>query len=474
MVVKNSMIGMVFSAALTAASLCAAQAPAKYEPTIESLDKHPLPDWYAGAKLGIFVHWGLYSVPGWAPLTRTEHDFTTNDYIKNNPYAEWYLNSMRIPGSPTEAYNREHYGPHHGYYEFAGTFNEESKKWNPDEWATIFHDTGAKYVVLTSKHSDGFTLWPSTTPSLSPTLPWNACHAERDIVGELTNAVTKHGMRMGLYYCGGFDWTVEVGPIAARGDEEPIKPQTAAYGNYVNAQIHELIAKYHPSVLWNDIDWPKTGDALGVEADYYNAMPDGVIDDRMGIAHSDFTTPEYEKLDKITPKKWEECRGLGRSFGYNRAEGEADTIAPGDLIALLVDIVSKNGNLLLDVGPEADGTIPPVQMERLVALGAWLKQNGEAIYDTTPWIQSEGKSAEGDDLRFTRKGDDLYVTVLGKPKAQSITIPEIPARQGVTVTQLGSASPLAVSVERNGTRIGWSGPLKGDYAYSFKIAGSLR
>ena len=113
-------------------------------------------------------------------------------------------------------------------------------------------------------------------------------------------------------------------------------------------------------------------------------MPDGVIDDRFGIKHSDFTSPEYEKLDKISPTKWEECRGLGRSFGYNRAEGEAETIAPDELIALLVDIVSKNGNLLLDVGPEADGTIPPVQMSRLQALGAWLQQNGEAIYGTKP------------------------------------------------------------------------------------------
>ncbi|MGD0547536.1 MAG: alpha-L-fucosidase, partial [Terracidiphilus sp.] len=210
------------------------------------------------------------------------------------------------------------------------------------------------------------------------------------------------------------------------------------------------------------------------EADYYNAVPDGVIDDRFGIAHADFNSPEYAKVDQIRPKKWEECRGLGRSFGYNRAEGEAETIAPGELIALLVDIVSKNGNLLLDVGPEADGTIPPVQMERLKALGAWLKQNGEAIYDTEPWTRATGKSAEGDDLRFTRKGDDLYVTVLGKPKAQTITIEGLPAKQGVTITQLGSSDELGAKVQLENMRIVLRAPLKGDYAYSFKLAGYLR
>ena len=204
-------------------------------------------------------------------------------------------------------------------------------------------------------------------------------------------------------------------------------------------------------------------------------VPDGVIDDRFGIKHSDFTSPEYEKLDKISEKKWEECRGLGRSFGYNRAEGETETIAPGDLIALLVDIVSKNGNLLLDVGPEADGTIPPVQMERLKALGAWLKQNGEAIYDTTPWTRAAGKSAEGDDLRFTRKGDDLFVTVLGKPKAQTITMPDVPAKPESPITQLGVDSlELSAKVQYPGTRIILRAPLKGDYAYSFKLAGYLR
>jgi alpha-L-fucosidase len=136
--------------------------------------------------------------------------------------------------------------------------------------------------------------------------------------------------------------------------------------------------------------------------------------------------------------------------------------------------VSKNGNLLLDVGPEADGTIPAVQMERLKALGAWLKQNGEAIYDTTPWTQAAGKSAEGDDLRFTRKGHDLYVNVLGKPKGRTITMPDLPAKLGVPITQLGDSDDLGAKVQANGTRIVLHGALKGDYAYSFKLAGYLK
>lgn len=462
---------LVFALASLACTLAAAQAPAHYEPTIESLDRHPLPQWYAGAKLGIFIHYGLYSVPGWAPLSHPEHDFGNLDYIKNNPYAEWYLNVMRISGSPTEAYHREHYGANFGYYDFVPDFNRESKKWNPDEWAEVFRDAGARYVVLTSKHHEGFTLWPSTTPNPSPTLPNDRRHAERDIVGDLSAAVRKQGMHMGLYYSGGYDWTFNTGPIETTADYQTVKPESEAYGKYAFAQVHELIDRYKPELLWNDIDWPKTGNALQVEADYYNSIPDGVIDDRFGIAHADFTSPEYKKLEEISPKKWEECRGLGRSFGYNRAEGEAETIAPGDLIALLVDIVSKNGNLLLDVGPEADGTIPPVQMERLKALGAWLKQNGEAIYDTTPWTRAAAKSAEGDDLRFTCKGNDLYVTVLGKPKAQTITIAELPAKQGVAITQLGDNNTLSAKGQSRGTQIVLNGTLKGDYAYVFKLAG---
>jgi alpha-L-fucosidase len=443
-----------------------AQAPVHYEPTLESLSRHPLPQWYADAKLGIFVHWGLYSVPGWAPLSHPEHDFRNVDYIKNNPYAEWYYNVMRIDGSPTQAYHRQHYGGA-DYYNFVPVFNHESAKWKPDQWAEIFHDAGARYVVLTTKHHDGFTLWPSATPN--PTLPNDRQHATRDIVGELTSAVRKQGMRMGLYYSGGYDWTFVPGPIRVPADYQSVKPQSAAYGKYADAQIRELIARYRPAVLWNDIDWPKSGDALGIMADYYNTVPDGVIDDRFGIKHSDFTSPEYKKIDEIQKTKWEECRGLGRSFGYNRAEGEAETIAPDALIYLLVDIVSKNGNLLLDVGPEADGTIPPIQMDRLRALGAWMHQNGEAIYGTQPWTRAVGQSTEGIGVRFTQKNGYLYAILLGKPKQTELILQGVKARPRTAIHLLGYGQPLQWSADGENLKVKLPQSLPGQYAYALRL-----
>lgn len=445
-----------------------AQAPSHYEPTLESLNQHPLPQWYDDAKLGIFIHWGLYSVPGWATLQHPAHDFGNKDYLKYNPYAEWYYNTMRINGSPTQAYHREHYGANYNYYNFAATFNQESRKWNPNQWAKIFHDAGARYVVLTTKHHEGFTLWPSSTPN--PTLPPDRQHATRDIVGELTKAVRAQGMRMGLYYSGGYDWTFVPGPIQTPEDGKKVEPQSQAYGDYVFAQIHELIDRYHPAVLWNDIAWPKTGRPLQVMADYYNAIPDGVVDDRFSVPHSDFTSPEYQNVSEIKEKKWEECRGLGRSFGYNRAEGEAETIAPDKLIYMLVDIVSKNGNLLLDVGPEADGTIPPVQMERLKALGAWLHQNGDAIYGTHPWKRAEGKTDEGIDVRFTRKNGDLYATLLGKPQAKTITLKDVAIPQSSEVTMLGVSAPLKWSKRGSDLSVSLPASLPGEYAYVLKLS----
>jgi alpha-L-fucosidase len=442
------------------------QAPAHYEPTLESLNRHPLPEWYADAKLGIFIHWGLYSVPGWAPLVHPEHDFTSQDYIHHNPYAEWYLNSMRLDGSPTQAYHREHYGANYDYYNFAAVFDKEIQKWNPDTWAKVFRDAGAKYVVLTTKHHDGFTLWPSATPN--PTLPADRQHASRDLVGELTNAVRAQGLHMGLYYSGGYDWTFVPGPIAKAADYQAVKPQSEAYGKYVDAQYRELISRYRPAVLWNDIDYPKSGRPLEIMAEYYDSVPDGVIDDRFGVKHSDFKSPEYQTLDKISPTKWEECRGLGRSFGYNRAEGQAETIAPDKLIYLLVDIVSKNGNLLLDVGPEADGTIPPVQLSRLEALGAWLKQNGEAIYGTRPWTRADGDTAEGIPIRFTRANSSIYLTLLGEPKTGSITVKKLELKAGSPIYMLGENKPLQWVQRGEDVQVTLPSSLPGHYAYVLK------
>jgi alpha-L-fucosidase len=468
---RNSSTFFVLILYLVIVSFLEAQTPSHYEPVLESLNRHPLPEWYADAKLGIFIHWGLYSVPGWAPLVHPEHDFGSQDYILNNPYAEWYLNTMRLNGSPTQAYHREHYGASYDYYNFATTFNKETQKWNPDTWAKVFHDAGAKYVVLTTKHHDGFTLWPSSISN--PTLLADRQHATRDLVGELTTAVRKEGLRMGLYYSGGYDWTFVPGPIRNREDHQKVKPQSEAYGNYVDAQMRELIQRYHPAVLWNDIDYPKSGHPLEIMAEYYNTVPGGVIDDRFGVKHSDFKSPEYQTLDKISPTKWEECRGLGRSFGYNRAEGEAETIPPDELIYLLVDIVSKNGNLLLDVGPEADGTIPPVQMERLQALGPWLKQNGDAIYGTHPWKRAEGETAEGMRVRFTQKDSAVYATFLGKPKATAVTLKALSPKAGSQIFLLGSVEPLTWSQEGSDIRIHLPAKLPGKYAYVLKIAGPV-
>lgn len=453
--------------AVTLVCAIRAETPIHYEPTLESLNHHPLPQWYADAKLGIFVHWGLYSVPGWAPLVHPEHDFTSQDYIHHNPYAEWYLNSMRLDGSPTQEYHRQHYGANYDYYNFAATFNKDTQKWNPEAWAKIFSDAGAKYVVLTTKHHDGFTLWPSATPN--PSLPADRQHASRELVGELTDAVRAQGLRMGLYYSGGYDWTFVPGPIAKAADYQTVKPQSEAYGKYVDTQFRELINRYHPAVLWNDIDYPKSGHPLNIMAEYYNAVPDGVIDDRFGVKHSDFKSPEYQTLDKISPTKWEECRGLGRSFGYNRAEGEAETIAPEKLIYLLVDIVSKNGNLLLDVGPEADGTIPAVQMSRLEALGAWLKQNGEAIYATRPWIRAEGETADHIPVRFTQANSFLYVTLLGEPKAGSVRVKNLAPEVGSSISMLGENEPLQWVQHGEDVEVKLPSHLVGHYAYVLRM-----
>ena len=463
---------------LLLAALFAAVAPleaaARYQASEASLATHPLPEWYDNAKLGIFIHWGLYSVPGYATLDtvgfdqgQTQTDKT--EYFKKNPYAEWYYNTLLIDGSPTQAYHAKTYGKDFSYYQFATQFNADSKRWQPDSWAKLFKDSGARYVVLTTKHHDGFTLWPSAVAN--PHLPTSQQHAERDLVGELSTAVRQAGMRMGFYYSSVFDWSFLPGPIRNDADVRRLKAgQGVEYVNYADAQWRELISRYNPDIVWSDIGYPPQGHALEIAADYYNARPDGVINNRWSpFKFGDFTTPEYRTLSATSDKKWEECRGVGRSFGLNRLEGEKETIAPAALVHLLIDIVSKNGNLLLDVGPEPDGTIPVIQVDRLHQLGVWLQQNGEAIFDTHPWNRAEGKTAEGIEVRFTRKGDTMYAILLGKPAGNSIVVKDVPTPPHGHASLLGTSASLPVLAQGADLQITLPTTLPGQYAWAIKL-----
>lgn len=437
-----------------------------FEPTWESIRTHTVPGWYNDAKLGIFIHWGLYSVPAWAPPSGELHKVDPSRWFYENAYAEWYLNSLRLKDSPTYKHHIETYGAKFDYYSFAPMFEKDVKKWNPAEWAKLFHQTGARYVVLTSKHHDGFRMWPSGVPN--PKRPAAAISAKRDLVGDLTAAVRSEGLKMGLYYSGGLDWTFETRPIATREDLRTTAPQTEEYARYADAHWRELIERYQPSVMWNDITYPKAGKLREIFSEYYNRVPDGVIDNRFGVDFSDFTTPEYAKYDKITEKKWESCRGLGFSFGYNRVEGPKEVIASDKLIALLVDIVSKNGNLLLNVGPRSDGSISEIQLDRLHALGRWLNVNGEGIFGTRPWVRASAKSAEGADIRFTKKGNALYVFLLDRPRGGVVSIPSLEPGRGATISALGEPTQFEWS-RADGNLVIRTGQLPGEYAWGLKI-----
>ncbi|NVM16555.1 MAG: alpha-L-fucosidase [Candidatus Lokiarchaeota archaeon] len=426
-----------------------------FEPTKKSIKKHKLPDWYHDAKFGIFIHWGLYSVPAFAAkgLSFTESPQVGEEYyFKNNPYAEWYLNTLRISGSPTQEYHYKEYGEDFSYDDFVPIFNEELKKWNPQEWAELFKSAGAKYVVLVTKHHDGFLLWPS---KYSNPMKENYI-TSRNIVSELTNSVKSKGMKMGFYYSTSFDWSFNTEPIDARTKDMTNGITTPEYTEYVKNHWYELIDKYEPSILWSDIGAPPLFDLFELFAYYYNKFPEGVINDRWDkLFHEDgkvykmrrtffydFTTPEYESYNIIKKKKWESNRGIGNSYGYNKTEKEGDYLSSDALIKMLVDIVSKNGNLLLNVGPTSDGRIPKIQNKVLLGIGKWLEINGEGIYGTRPWERAEGKSLDNLQIRFTQKNGIIYIHLLNNPIGKRIRILSIKIHHHSTIKMLGYQDQL--------------------------------
>jgi alpha-L-fucosidase len=223
-------------------------------------------------------------------------------------------------------------------------------------------------------------------------------------------------------------------------------PQTREYLDYANAHWHELIERYEPCVMWNDIGYPAAADLPGLFEHYFNRVPDGVVNNRFdfiqqtsGMVHADFITPEYSTDGGPGGRKWESTRGLGSSFGYNRDEGPDSYLSVDDLVQMVADVTARGGNLLLNIGPAGDGTIPLVQAERVLGLGWWLRTNGDAIFGTRPAAAPEGQTAEGLPIRFTTKGHSLYAIVFGTPASDAVTFPGLTATD---VELLGHRAPL--------------------------------
>lgn len=463
---------------MAAASSSAAWAnQAAYEPNWQSLSRHAVPEWFHDAKLGIFVHWGLYSVPAWAPLaTEAMKDaaakgdygrLAPTEWMKANPYAEWYLNTLLIEGSPTAIHHRQTYGSRFSYLDFIPEFNRAIRKWNPASMADAFLQAGARYVVLTTKHHDGFTLWPSRVVN-----PYRRPHqraAARDLVGELSSAVRKHGLQMGLYYSGGLDWSFGGSPIVSILDLRRTNPETAEYAAYADAHWRELLSRYQPSILWNDITYPKLGQTARILAEAYNQDPDIVVNDRFAAPHSDYLTPEYRQFHDVQAKKWEICRGMGGSFGFNTLDTEQSMLSGREIIHLLVDVVSKNGNLLLNVGPKADGSIPESQQQRLQVLGRWLRQNGGAIYGTRPWKTAQATAGDVP-VRFTAKRGVLNAILLKRPPSGEIVIPGVVPETGSTIRLLGVPTALPWTRSEAGARVTLPAELPGEHAWTLQIA----
>ncbi len=444
-----------------------------YQPNWESLDKRPVPQWFEDSKFGIFIHWGVYSVPAWGP---------TGDSIGvYDKYAEWYWRKFDQPGKVQKYFKDFHlktYGPNFKYQDFAPMFKAEL--FDPDQWAELFKESGAKYIVLTSKHHEGFTLWPS-----AQSWNWNSVDIgpHRDLCGDLTTAVKKKGLHMGFYYSL-YEW---YNPTYKTDPERYVD-------DHMIPQMKDLVTRYSPDILWTDGEWDKPSKDWKSEAFLtwlYNESPvkqSIVVNDRWGSEtrskHGGIYTTEYglvhdqTGVDEAITRPWEECRGIGTSFGFNRTEGLNDYSTAEQLVKLLVSTVSAGGNLLLDIGPAADGTIPVIMQQGLMEIGKWLKINGEAIYGTRSFISKKDESINAEankSIFFTKKNKDVYVICLDWPGG-SIVLNGLKTAGSVKVTLLGSEK--AVSLKGSGNNLVITPPaLTPDdhqLAYVFKVSNVLK
>ncbi|HEY5335282.1 MAG TPA: alpha-L-fucosidase [Mycobacteriales bacterium] len=467
---------------------------------VAAIKRHQVPAWWSDAKLGIFVHWTPASVPAFAPVDAEIGELLARRdprALAWSPYSEWYENSLRFPDSPAARHHREVYGDR-PFASFAADWEAALEGWDPDEWAARFAATGARYVVLVTKHMDGFCLWPTDVPN--PHRP--GYHSTRDVVGELADAVRAQGLRFGVYYSGGLDATFNDHPIGAFSDLLAAQPR-GDYVAYAEAHVRELIDRYRPSVLWNDISWPAPAPRLaGLLAEYYEAVPDGVINDRfmpwsllweaaktrparalLDRASSrgatadkglippkppmfDVRTPEYTVFDSVQSTPWECVRGMDLSFGHNRLSEEHHFLTRRDLLWSLVDITAKGGNLLLNVGPRGeDATIADAQLRRLDWLGELTGPCAEALYASRPWVHPQGVTSAGDrsvDVRYTARDTTVFAFLrLGEdrtapPDPSTVRLAEVRGTPTTAVRTLdgqplrwaAAADGLAVTLDR--------------------------
>lgn len=481
---------------------------ARSEPDAAAFIGRTLPAWYDDAKFGVFIHWGLFSIPAFAPSVGKISDIFKTDYrraVALSPYTEWYENAIKSPDTPSAKFHQETYGGA-PYADFRESFLTGLGRWDPETWAEAIAASGARYVVLVTKHHDGFCLWPSKVANPHR----DGWTTQRDVTGELAAAVRRQGLRFGVYYSGGIDWSFNPEPLRTLMDFVGSVPG-GGYPAYAAAQARELIERYEPAVLWNDISWPGSERELfSLFADYYAAVPDGVVNDRWKtptlaakllryklarrildahiekraarsggadgvvpppVPHCDFRTPEYVRFDSVQDRKWEATRGMSHSFGFNRNDAEADYESAEHLLGELIDCVSKGGNLLLNIGPRGDDAqVPEPQLRRLAQMGAWLKANGEAIYGARPWRQSDAVAADGTSVRFTAKDGDLYVIPLGALDGSSLDLPGV--RLEGRAQRLADGAPVDLQPLGEGVRLGFAAPQGGAFAPVVVVEGA--
>jgi alpha-L-fucosidase len=492
----------LFTAALIGAVPLFADAPAKttgavaspngtdvFQPDWKNISEHyQIPEWFKDAKFGIFIHWGVYSVPAFS--------------------SEWYPRNMYIKGSNVWGHHIRTYGTHDkfGYKDFIPLFKAE--KFDATEWAALFKEAGAKYIVPVAEHHDGFAMYDSAHN------PWNAVKMgpKKDIIALLKAAVEKEGLVFGLsshrlennwFYNGKLDKTgLFKGDLGFPSDTLDktitLYGQRLARENY-NAQAskdflahtRELIDKYHPQLIWFDWSVHRIRPAFNqFLAYYYNSALDwgkGVVVNTKTGYPNNIQVSDIERGKSAVMQKhpWQTDTSIGtKSWSHIKLEKNK---TPKQIVHDLVDIVSKNGNLLLNIGPRADGSITDEQKSVLLAIGQWLKVNGEAIYGTRVWIKfGEGatKGTSGGfsdnrairytkaDLRFTTRGNTLYAIALGWGDAlliRSLTPATVADAKLLDVTLLGADGKLRWEQTPEGLRVTLPSTPPCEYAYAVRL-----